>query len=112
MEFLIYLDTVKQKDAEIQKKLEEITKFKADINKMQSSMKKHSVLNLEVEAYEKSLKEISTKLETSTKQLNEAKNLNHQMEESIQGLNNDILGLKNQLDLEKQNSNGLSSYMS
>lgn len=98
---------MKQKDAEIQKKLDEITKLKAEMNKMQSSMKKHSVLNLEVEAYEKSLKEVSTKLETSTKQLNEAKNQSHQLEESMQGLNNDILALNIQLDLEKQNSNGL-----
>lgn len=101
-------DVAKQKDAEIQRKLDEIAKLKADITKMQSSMKKHSVLNLEVEAYEKSLKEMSAKLETSTKQLADAKNQNHDLEVAMQGLNTEIQTLTSQLDLEKQNSTGLS----
>lgn len=97
---------MKLKDAEIQQKLDEIAKLKGDIGKMQSSMKKHSVLNLEVEAYEKSLQEMSTKLESSTKQLTDAKNENRQLDQSMQPLNTEIQTLQNQLELEKQNSNG------
>lgn len=97
---------MKLKDAEIQQKLDEIAKLKGDIGKMQSSMKKHSVLNLEVEAYEKSLQEMSTKLESSTKQLTDTKNENRQLDQSIQPLNTEIQTLQNQLELEKQNSNG------
>lgn len=44
-------------------------KLKVELQKLQSSMKKTSVLNLEVEAYEKSLKEMNQKLETNSKQM-------------------------------------------
>lgn len=69
-------------------------------------MKKHNVLNLEVEAYEKSLKELSLKLESNVKQLTDAKDQNRTNEEAIQTLNTEIQTITNQLELEKQNSNG------
>lgn len=73
-------------------------------------MKKSNVLSLEVEAYEKSLKELSEKLDSHVKQLTEAKNENEKLTEIIQTLRNDILKLKNELDLEKQNSTGNKLY--
>lgn len=49
---------------EIATKATEIKNQKSELNKIKASMKKNNVLNLEVEAYEKSLKESSQKLET------------------------------------------------
>lgn len=105
-----FQDQVKQKDAEIGTKVQEIAKLKADLNKMQNSMKKNSVLNLEVEAYEKSLTEISEKLESQVKQLTEARDENEKQKQTIQSLNTDIQKLNNELELERQNSNGKSHH--
>lgn len=91
---------------EITQKSEEVAKITSEMNKLKASMKKSSVLNLEVEAYEKSLKEMSQKYETTLKQLSDAKNEIENHETSIKGLTTDIQTLKNQLDLEKQNSSG------
>lgn len=106
--FFSFSDQVKQKEAEIGAKVQEISKLKADLNKVQNSMKKNNVLNLEVEAYEKSLKEISEKLESQVKQLTEAREENEKHKSTIQSLQNDVQRLNNELELEKQNSNGKS----
>lgn len=102
-------DQVKQKEAEIGAKVQEIAKLKADLSKRQNSMKKTNVLSLEVEASEKSLKEISEKLEAQAKQLCEARNENETHKSTIQTLQNAVQRLNNELELEKQNSNGKSS---
>lgn len=88
--------------------MQEISKLKADLNKVQNSIKKNNVLNLEVEAYEKSLKEISEKLESQVKQYTEAREENEKHKLTIQLLQNDVQRLNNELELEKQNSNGKS----
>lgn len=69
-------------------------------------MKKSSVLNLEVEAYEKSLTEVSQRYDTTLKQLSEAKSEIESHQATIKTLTTEIQTLTNQLDLEKQNSNG------
>lgn len=69
-------------------------------------MKKSSVLNLEVVAYEKSLTEVSLKYESTMKQLSEAKTEIETHQATIKKLNTEINALQNQLDLEKQNANG------
>lgn len=74
-------------------------------------MKKNNVLNLEVEAYEKSLKEISEKLESQVKQLTEAREENEKHMLTIQSLRNDVNRLNNELELEKQHSNGKSELL-
>ncbi|XP_031625983.1 GRIP and coiled-coil domain-containing protein 2 [Contarinia nasturtii] len=98
-------DVVKQKENEIIQKAEEASKIKSEMNKLMTTMKKSSVLNLEVEAYEKSLTEISQKYETNLKQLSEAKTEIETHQNSIKLLNMDIQSLTNQLEIEKQNSN-------
>lgn len=70
-------------------------------------MKKSNVLNLEVEAYEKSLTEVSLKYDATVKQLAEAKNEIESHQATIQKLTTEIQTLTNQLELEKQNSSGL-----
>lgn len=102
----MFTDQVKQKEAEVASKLEEIAKLKCDLNKIQNSMKKNNVLSLEVEAYEKSLKELSDKLDSHVKQLSEVKAENEKHISTIQSLNADIVKLKSELELEKQNSTG------
>lgn len=87
-------------------KVEEMSKLKTELNKLKSSMKKSNVLSLEVEAYEKSLKDMAEKLEANVKQLAEVRNEKEQHEATIQALKADILKLNNELELEKQNSNG------
>lgn len=69
-------------------------------------MKKSNVLNLEVEAYEKSLTEVSLKYDTTMKQLSEAKIEIERHQATIQKLTTEIQTLTNQLELEKQNSSG------
>lgn len=72
-------------------------------------MKKSNVLNLEVEAYEKSLTEVSLKYDATVKQLAEAKNELEEHQATIQKLTTEVQTLANQLELEKQNSNGWST---
>lgn len=69
-------------------------------------MKKSSVLNLEVEAYEKSLTEMSQKYESNLRQLSEAKTEIETHQNTIKQLNTEIQSLTHQLEIEKQNSNG------
>lgn len=71
-------------------------------------MKKTSVLNLEVEAYEKSLKEMSQKHDSIVKQLSDAKSEIGSHQNPIKKLNMEIQTLNNHLELEKQNSNGIT----
>lgn len=73
-------------------------------------MKKNNVLNLEVEAYEKSLKEMSQKYDSTVKQLSEAKIEIDGHQITIKSLNTEIQTLNNQIELEKQNSNGKYSF--
>ena len=73
-------------------------------------MKKSNVLNLEVEAYEKSLTEVSLKYDTTVKQLAEAKNTIESHQTTIQKLTTEIQTLTNQLELEKQNSSGKFNF--
>lgn len=63
---MILLDDVKAKDAELKNQ-------KAEINKIKSSAKKNSVLSLEMEAYEKSLKDVSQKLESKSLRVTEVR---------------------------------------
>lgn len=63
-----FLDEIKAKEAEIKT-------HKGEINKIKTSLKKNNVLNLEMEAYEKSLKESSQKLEVKTLRVTEVGNI-------------------------------------
>lgn len=65
---------MKARKAELDSKMDEEKKLKSELNKIKSSVKKNNVLNLEMEAYEKSLKEISQKLESKNLQLAEVCN--------------------------------------
>lgn len=106
--FFRLIGVIKQKDDEISQKAEEVQKIKNEMNKLRASMKKNNVLNLEVEAYEKSLTEMSQKYESTLKQLSEAKAENETNQNTIKKLTTEIQTLTNQLELEKQNSNGIS----
>lgn len=61
------------KEAESSLRNEQVSKLKAEMGKLRASMKKSNVLNLEVEAYEKSSKEMIQKLETKVVQLAEVR---------------------------------------
>lgn len=104
--FSLFAGVIKQKDEEISQKADEVQKIKTEMNKLKASMKKNNVLNLEVEAYEKSLTEMSQKYETTSKQLLEAKTEIETNQNAIKILTTEIQTLTNQLELEKQNSSG------
>lgn len=59
------------KETESSSRNEQVSKLKAELSKLRASMKKSNVLNLEMEAYEKSSKEMTQKLETKVVQLAE-----------------------------------------
>lgn len=61
---LLFPDEIKAKETEIKN-------HKTEINKIKASVKKNNVLNLEMDAYEKSLKESSQKLEVKTLRVTE-----------------------------------------
>lgn len=67
--WILFLDELKLKENIMVLKMEQISKLTSELNKIRSSIKKSSVLNLEVEAYEKSSKEIAQKLATKAMQL-------------------------------------------
>lgn len=75
--FLIFiiLDEITLKDKEIQTLKDAENKLKQELSKVKSSMKNKNVLDLEMEAYEKSLKDISQKLEDKNTQISEVTNL-------------------------------------
>lgn len=102
---------IKQKEDEISQKSEEVQKIRNEMNKLRASMKKNNVLNLEVEAYEKSLTEMSQKHESTLKQLSEAKAEIETHLNTIKKLTTEKETLTGQLELEKQNSNGNFFYL-
>lgn len=75
MKFFLITDEIQQKSTEIESKSSEIVSLKNELSKLKTSMKKNNVLNLEVEAYEKSSKEMALKLETKVMQLAEVKSI-------------------------------------
>lgn len=64
-------DEINRKEEEIAAKSEAVASLKSELGKLKASSKKSSVLNLEMEAYEKSSKEMAQKLETKIMQLAE-----------------------------------------
>lgn len=64
-------DDLKTKTAKNITLTEEQTKLQADLTKLKASVKNSNVLNLEMEVYEKSLNEVSAKLETKNTEISE-----------------------------------------
>lgn len=73
LHLFVFLDLLQAKEAELTSRNEQVSKLKADLVKLRASMKKSNVLNLEMEAYEKSSKEMTQKLEAKVVQLAEVK---------------------------------------
>lgn len=92
-------------------KAAEIKAQKAELNKIKASMKKNNVLNLEMEAYEKSLKEVSQKLETQTMRVTELESSTKSLENTVDAQKNQIRILEESLKSEKQHSVGKWLYI-
>lgn len=72
-DFFEFIGLLEAKDGESSSRNEQVSKLKAELGKTRASMKKSNVLNLEMEAYEKSSKEMTQKLENKVVQLAEVR---------------------------------------
>lgn len=63
MYFQYFSDEISTKDKEIAAQKDEVIKLNTELTRVKASMKSANVLNLEMEAYEKSLNEVSQKLD-------------------------------------------------
>lgn len=70
-DYFVFSELLAASEAESMSRNEHVAKLRADLSKLRASMKKSNVLNLEMEAYEKSSKEMTQKLETKVVQLAE-----------------------------------------
>lgn len=126
--FFEFIELLGAKEAESSSQNDQVSKLKAELGKLRASMKKSNVLNLEMEAYEKSSKEMTQKLEAKVVQLAEVNGVyacnGHRMikskvelifsfqmeaanmskEATIKSLRNEIKQLNELLETEKQSA--------
>lgn len=111
---LIRKEIEKERDSlktELAKKSEELgamktqcDKLKSEIERKKSAEKQSSVLNLEIEAYEKSLNDATHKLEKSKITIQELKEEAESKEATIKALNAQIKFLEENIESEKMHS--------
>nr|XP_029720123.1 GRIP and coiled-coil domain-containing protein 2-like [Aedes albopictus] len=95
--------TLKAKEKQLSEELEAQKELKAEVEKCRLAAKKANVLNLEMEAYEKSLAELNKKLEM--KKVHEK-----ELEGTIEVQEGTIKSLKSQLTLLEQSMNAERSH--
>ncbi|KAL5282672.1 GCC2 family protein [Megaselia abdita] len=92
---------------ELDSKLKEIDKQKIELQKLNAAKKQSNVLSLEVEAYEKSLNEVSGRLSEKNSIVESLQNCIEKKDEQIQSLNKEIQHLVENIDGEKKHSQEL-----
>lgn len=116
---------IKEKDEEIErlKGIDEISNLKKEINELNEALKakdkmlekktvkKTTLVDLEIEAYEKTLEEINKKLEAKKKQVTELEDTISVQSETINSLKKEISALEENLTSEKEHSSEMKKNL-
>lgn len=96
---------------QLESKIKEFEFQKIELHKLKAAKKQSNVLSLELEAYEKSLNDVSEKLAVKNKFVKYLESSNETKDDKIQSLNTEIKLLEENLECEKKHAQDLKEQI-